>query len=288
MSIGERESGMRKNYAVIGDPIQHSMSPVMHNDLFQFYGLDAEMKKIHIKKGQLESGLRELREINISGFNVTVPHKQAIIPYLDELDPLSKAIGAVNTVVCEDGKWIGYNTDGEGYLKGLLKQLSDVKQTRTLIIGSGGAARGIYFTLAHYGVQQIDICNRTLSKAEALKDACPYLVKTTIMDTAQAEKKLGEYGLVIQTTSIGMSPIIDAAPIVISNLMEEAFVSDIIYNPLETKILSVAKAKGAKIQNGIDMFVYQGALAFEKWQGIFPDTDRMRQNVLTQLGGLSC
>lgn len=279
---------MRKNYAVIGDPIQHSMSPVMHNDLFQFYGLDAEMKKIHIRKEQFESGINKLREMNISGFNVTVPHKQAIIPFLDELDPLSKAIGAVNTVVCEDGNWIGYNTDGEGYLKGLLKQFPDVKQTRTLIIGSGGAARGIYFTLAHYGVQQIDICNRTLSKAEALKEACPYPVKTTIMETTQVEKKLGEYGLVIQTTSIGMSPNIDASPIQMSNLMDGTFVSDIIYNPLETKILMDAKAKGAIIQNGIDMFIYQGALAFEKWQGIFPDTERMRQNVLAQLGGLSC
>lgn len=279
---------MRKNYAVIGDPIQHSMSPVMHNDLFQYYGLDAEMKKIHIKKEQLENGISKLREMNISGFNVTVPHKQAIIPFLDELDPLSKAIGAVNTVVCEDGKWIGYNTDGEGYLKGLLKQLPDVKQTKTLIIGSGGAARGIYFTLAHYGVQQIDICNRTLSKAEALKEACPYSVKTNIMETALAVKTLGEYGLIIQTTSIGMSPNIDASPIQMSNLMEGAFVSDIIYNPLETKILKDAKAKGARTQNGLDMFVYQGALAFEKWQGIFPDTERMRQNVLTQLGGLTC
>ena len=132
-----------KNYAVIGDPIQHSMSPVMHNDLFQFYGLDAEMKKVHIKTEMLEVGLQSLRDMNIDGFNVTVPHKQAIIPYLDELDPLSEAIGAVNTVVCENGKWMGYNTDGEGYLKGLLEQLPDLKQRRTLIVGSGGAARGI-------------------------------------------------------------------------------------------------------------------------------------------------
>ncbi|MBQ6447979.1 shikimate dehydrogenase [Cytobacillus oceanisediminis] len=274
-----------KNYAVIGDPIQHSMSPVMHNDLFQFYGLDAEMKKVHIKTEMLEVGLQSLRDMNIDGFNVTVPYKQAIIPYLDELDPLSEAIGAVNTVVCENGKWMGYNTDGEGYLKGLLEQLPDLKQRRTLIVGSGGAARGIYFTLAHYGVQQIDICNRTLVKAVALKEACPFPVKTNIMEVALAEKMLGEYELIIQTTSIGMSPKIGASPIKMTNLKREAFVSDIIYNPLETKILSEAKARGAKTQNGIDMFVYQGALAFERWQGFFPDTDRMRYSVLTQLGG---
>lgn len=277
-----------KNYAVIGDPIQHSMSPVMHNDLFHFYGLDAEMKKVHIKTEMLEIGLKSLRDSNIDGFNVTVPHKQAIIPFLDELDPLSKAIGAVNTVVCKNGKWVGYNTDGEGYLRSLLDQLSDLKQKKTLIIGSGGAARAIYFSLANYGVHQIDIYNRTLSNAERLKEACPFPVITNILEVASVEKNLEEYDLIIQTTSIGMSPKIDASPIQISNLKKGTFVSDIIYNPLETKILKEAKLKGAITQNGIDMFVYQGALAFEKWQGIFPDTARMRQNVLKQLGGTSC
>lgn len=157
-----------------------------------------------------------------------------------------------------------------------------------MIIGSGGAARAIYFSLANYGVHQIDICNRTLSNAERLKEACPFPVVTNILEVASVEKNLEEYELIIQTTSIGMSPKIDASPIQVSNLKKGTFVSDIIYNPLETKILKDAKAKGAITQNGIDMFVYQGALAFEKWQGIFPDTARMRQNVLTQLGGSSC
>ena len=274
-----------KKYVVIGDPIKHSMSPAMHNDLFQFYGLNATYESYHIKKGMLKSGLLTLRDMKVDGFNVTVPHKMDIIPYLDELDPLSEAIGAVNTVVHENEKWVGYNTDGQGYLQALNQEISELKEQKVLIIGAGGAARGIYFTLAHYGVKWIDICNRTLEKAKSLKDECPFSVHTNILSIPEAEKSLGDYSLVIQTTSIGMSPNIEASPINLENLRSNSFVSDIIYNPLETRLLTMAKEKGAKIQNGIDMFVFQGALAFEKWQGIFPDTERMRESVLRQLGG---
>lgn len=274
-----------KKYVVIGDPIKHSMSPAMHNDLFQYYGLDAIYEPYHIKRGMLNLGLQELRDMGVSGFNVTVPHKTDIIPFLDELDPLSKAIGAVNTVVCENGKWIGYNTDGNGFLQALKKHIPDLSEQKVLIVGAGGAARGIYFTLAYDGVKWIDICNRTLEKATALKEQCPFAVDTDIISMQEAENRLGEYSLVIQTTSIGMSPDIEDSPLNVDGINNNSFVSDIIYNPLETKMLKCAKNKGAGIQNGIDMFVFQGALAFEKWQGIFPDTERMRASVLRQLGG---
>ncbi|MGP7819015.1 shikimate dehydrogenase [Niallia sp. 01092] len=274
-----------KKYVVIGDPIQHSMSPVMHNDLFQFYGMDAVYERVHIKKGMLKEGLQQLSEMNVSGFNVTVPHKTDIIPFLDDLDPLSEAIGAVNTVVNEDGKWIGYNTDGAGYLRGLLSKLTTLHDKKILMIGAGGAARGIYFTLAHHGVARIDIVNRTLDKAINLKEACPYSVATEIVDMDTAAANCGDYDLIIQTTSIGMSPNVMEVPLDISNINNKAFVSDIIYNPLTTKIMQVAQSKGAKTQNGLEMFVFQGALAFEKWTGVFPDTERMKRNVLAQLGG---
>ncbi|HWJ77505.1 MAG TPA: shikimate dehydrogenase [Niallia sp.] len=274
-----------KKYMVIGDPIKHSMSPAMHNDLFQAYGIDAKYETYHIKRGMLESGLEELRNMKVDGFNVTVPHKTDIIPYLDELDPLSEAIGAVNTVVQKNGKWIGYNTDGYGFLQALEQEKVNLKEQKVLIIGAGGAARAIYFTLAHYGVKWIDICNRTVERANMLKEDCPFEVHTNILNISEAESSLENYSLVIQTTSIGMSPNIEVSPINLHYLRSDSLVSDIIYNPLETMILRTAKAKGARIQNGIDMFVFQGALAFEKWQGFFPDTDRMRKIVLNQLGG---
>ncbi|MFB6469383.1 shikimate dehydrogenase [Cytobacillus sp. Hz8] len=279
---------MKDLYAVIGDPIAHSMSPIMHNHLFQFYGVDAHYHAFKVETENLKAAINGFKAIGIAGFNVTVPHKMKIIPFLDEIDPLAREIGAVNTVVNRDGKFIGYNTDGSGYLKGLSSVYDIQKDLSVLLIGAGGAARGIYFTMAQSGVEHIDITNRTVEKAEQLIEECPYAVQSNAVPLKEAEADLSQYDLVIQTTSIGMSPYMDRSPISLQNLCSNAFVSDIIYNPLTTKILHQAKEKGAKIQNGLDMFVFQGALAFEKWTGIFPDTDRMKNTVLTQLGGIQC
>ena len=276
---------MKKLFAVIGDPIAHSMSPAMHNDLFQAYGIDAHYQPLHVRRENLKEAVIGLKAIGIAGFNITIPHKETIIPFLDKLDPLAEAIGAVNTVVNEDGKFVGYNTDGSGYLQGLLTLLPTIKEKNILIIGAGGAARALYFTLAQAGVNRLDICNRTTQKAKQLINECPFHVLSVAIGKEEAEKKLADYQLLIQTTPIGMSPNIESLPLSLHNLETDALVSDIIYNPLETKILREAKNKGAKIQNGLDMFVYQGALAFEKWTGIFPNIERMKNIVLNQLGG---
>ena len=276
---------MKKLFAVIGDPIAHSMSPAMHNDLFHANSIDAHYQPLHVKREDLADAIKGLKAVGIAGFNVTVPHKETIIPLLDELDPLAQSIGAVNTVVNLDGKLIGYNTDGSGYVKGLYEEMPNLKDKNILIIGAGGAARAIYFTIAEAGAGKLDICNRTVSKAEVIKSDCPYFVNSNVYDIRQAEENLGIYDLVIQTTPAGMAPNVQELPLSIQNLKTGALASDIIYNPLETKFLKDAKNKGARIQNGFNMFVYQGALAFEKWTGIFPDTKRMRDVVLSQLGG---
>ncbi|KOP83521.1 shikimate dehydrogenase [Bacillus sp. FJAT-21945] len=276
---------MKKLFAVIGDPIAHSMSPAMHNDLFQAYGIDAHYQPLHVKRDNLKEAVIGLKAIGIAGFNITIPHKETIIPFLDKLDPLAEAIGAVNTVVNEAGKFVGYNTDGSGYLQGLLTLLPEITEKNILIIGAGGAARALYFTLAQAGVNRLDICNRTTQKAEALINDCLFHVSSAAIGREEAEKNLADYQLLIQTTPIGMAPNIESLPLSLHNLKTDSLVSDIIYNPLETKILREAKNKGAKIQNGLDMFVYQGALAFEKWTGIFPNIERMKNIVLNQLGG---
>lgn len=279
---------MKKLFAVIGNPIAHSMSPLMHNDLFDHYGIDAHYHAFAIEGPDLEDAVKGFRAIHLSGFNVTVPHKLAIMPLLDAIDPLARSIGAVNTVVNNNGKLTGYNTDGSGFVNGLLTKIESIQDKNVLIIGAGGAARAIYFTLAHEGVTHIDITNRTIERAEKLSDDCPYPVKTSVLRIDEAEKQLEKYEIVIQTTSIGMSPQIECEPLSLHNLSKRAFVSDIIYNPLETKFLQTAREKGANTQNGIEMFVNQGALAFEKWIGILPDTNRMKKKVLTQLGGAKC
>lgn len=279
---------MKKLFGVMGDPIGHSMSPVMHNDLFVHYGIDAAYVPFHVSKGDLAAAVKGLKAIHVAGFNVTVPYKTEIMEFLDEIDPLAKAIGAVNTVVNKEGKLIGYNTDGRGFVRGLNEQLSTITNKNVLMIGAGGAAKAIYFSMAEAGVQKLDLYNRTPAKAEELKYSCPFPIETEVFDRGQAEERLADYDLLIQTTLIGMAPNIEESPLSIKEVKPESFASDIIYNPLETKFLREASSAGARIQNGIEMFVYQGALAFEIWTGIFPNTERMKENVLKQLGGFPC
>lgn len=276
---------MKKLFAVLGDPIGHSMSPQMHNDLFSFYNINASYLPFQVKSDRLEDAVKGLKALGAGGFNVTVPHKSAIIPYLDEVDELAMNIGAVNTVVNENGKLIGYNTDGPGFFKGLEGYMPSLSGKRVLIIGAGGAARAIFFTLAKNGPLSIDIANRTINTAEKLIEECPFSLSSKAVSLDTAKELMGGYDLIIQTTMIGMHPKVSEQPVKFTKLKEQALVCDIIYNPLHTQFLLEAKQKGALIQNGIDMFVYQGALAFEKWTGIFPDVQRMRENVLKQLGG---
>ena len=274
---------MKKLFAVLGDPIGHSMSPIMHNDLLSLHQIDAHYHPLKVSKEELQTAVSGLKSIGISGFNVTVPHKSSIIPFLDDVDPLALSIGAVNTVVNENGKLIGYNTDGYGFLKGLDAYISSLTDKKVLVIGAGGAARAIYFTMAKMNPQVIDIANRTIDKAVELIEACPFDTSSKALSLEEAGEQLAEYDIVIQTTMIGMNPNISEMPISLKNLKPQSLVCDIIYNPLETQFLREAKQNGATIQTGIDMFVYQGALAFEKWTGIFPDVKRMRENVLKLL-----
>jgi shikimate dehydrogenase len=276
---------VKKLFGVLGNPIGHTMSPAMHNDLFSLYNMDAVYLPFQVKEEDLQAAVDGLRAMGAVGFNVTVPHKSEIIPFLDEVDELAASIGAVNTVVNENGKLIGYNTDGLGFLKGIHATVSELKEKRILVIGAGGAARAIYFTLAKEKPIQIDIANRTVEKAVRLIEDCPYDISGRALTLEEAGKLVGEYDMFIQTTMMGMAPKITEQPLSLQNVSKQSVVCDIIYNPLETSFLQEASERGATVQNGIDMFVYQGALAFEKWTGIFPDIQRMKENVLEQLGG---
>lgn len=279
---------MKELFAVIGDPIAHSKSPIMHNEWFKAHEINAHYHAFHITEHHLEDAIKGFRAIGISGFNVTVPHKVGIIPLLDEIDPLAQTIGAVNTVVNKEGKFIGYNTDGIGFIKGLEPYLSSIQDKKVLMVGAGGAARAIFFSMAFEGVKHIDIVNRSVQKAQSLRDECPYDVSTEVLTGKEAEDRLDQYDLIIQTTSIGMAPYEDQVPLSLHNISPNAFVSDIIYNPSTTKLLSTARSKGATIQNGMDMFVLQGALAFEKWTGILPEIKQMKEKLEHLLGGIKC
>ncbi|KRF60749.1 shikimate dehydrogenase [Peribacillus butanolivorans] len=280
---------MNKIYGVIGDPIAHSMSPDIHNDAFEKENIEAVYHHFHVKPESLIEAVQGMKALGVAGFNITIPHKTTVIPLLDEVDELALAIGAVNTVINENGRFIGYNTDGIGFYKSLCDEISgDIKAKKTLVIGAGGAARAIYFTLVKEGVKHVDIANRTKETAAHLVSDCPYDKESKALTIAEAEESLSQYDLIIQTTSSGMSPHIEHSPLKLDQLKAGAFVSDIIYNPLQTKLLREAREKGAETQNGVGMFVYQGALAFEIWTGIMPNTARMTDIVSNKLGGNTC
>ncbi|HWO97938.1 MAG TPA: shikimate dehydrogenase [Bacillus sp. (in: firmicutes)] len=278
---------MKKLYGVIGYPVGHSMSPIMHNDAFKRLNLESYYHAFEIVPDKFQTAIEGLKALDIEGFNVTIPYKVKIMEYLDEIDPLAKEIGAVNTVVNEKGRFIGYNTDGEGYVTSLLSALhkKDLTECAILIIGAGGAARAIYFTLATYKQlpKQIDLCNRTPAKAEELIAENPGPVVSNSLSIEEAEAALEKYDVIINTTSVGMHPYTDMSPLQLNRLKKGALVSDIIYNPLETKLLKDAKSRGAMTHNGIGMFVMQGALAFEKWTNKRPDIEAMEEIILKKL-----
>ncbi|SDH46696.1 shikimate dehydrogenase [Alteribacillus persepolensis] len=271
-----------KLFGVIGHPIGHSMSPAIHNDQFQHQGLPYFYHAFDVDSLDLKHAIEGMKRLGVSGFNVTVPHKVEVMQYLDDIEDDAQTIGAVNTVVSQDGRLIGYNTDGKGYLTSLLQTVGEkLHDNRVLVIGAGGAARAVITALNNYGVKQLAVTNRTPSKAETIKDRVNPTMR--IMEMNEAKDKLDQFDVIINTTSVGMPPQQDNVPLEVTALKDNALLSDLIYNPLETKWLQQGKSYGAQTLNGIGMFVGQGAVAFELWTGIWPDTERMTEVVLDQL-----
>lgn len=280
---------MEDVYAVIGDPIKHSMSPIIHNDALQSNGICARYHAFQVKQNQLQEAVEGMRALNIKGFNVTVPHKVDIIPMLDDIDESAQLVGAVNTVVNRNGKLIGYNTDGIGFYRSIKPYFTKRhEETQVLIIGAGGASRAIFNTLAKEGFGHIDLVNRTKKRATQLKELCPFQIQGDVYSLDEMKNVTKTYDLIVQTTSIGMSPYMNQNPMELAGyISEQSVVTDIIYNPINTAFLQEAKRLGAKTINGVGMFVYQAALSFELWTGIKPEINRMKQIVYEQLRGAS-
>lgn len=270
---------MKKWYAVIGDPVAHSLSPFMHETWFSRYGVDAAYIPLHVEPSNLKKAFDSMKTLGISGFNVTLPHKQAIIPCLDKVDETAMSMNAVNTVTFDGTHYSGSNTDGDGFVQSLFMHETKL-DTPVLIIGAGGAARGIGFALKRAQFTDVSITNRTFRRAEELAQE----TGSSALLLKDAEKQLGEFAIIIQTTSVGLAAG-EALPLSIDNLKSGALVADIIYNPLETPFLKEARKKQCNILNGVGMFVYQGAIAFEKWTGIKPDTEEMIELITQKLGG---
>ena len=253
-----------KRLAVIGDPIEHSLSPAMHREFINLMGEDAEYTKIHVTEDALADMMDKVRT-GMRGINVTAPHKVAVMEYLDEISDDARLFGAVNTVVNNGGKLIGYNTDAKGFYASLLREGIDVKDKDVLFFGAGGATKSVCMYLAMNKAKSITVINRTKEKAIALGEN----IKTAIGYEIKTELELPRYDIVINTTSAGMAPQLDALPYNDLDFIEENTVAvDMIYNPPETKFLKLAKGKGARTVNGLGMLICQGIFAYE----LFTDT----------------
>ena len=276
-----------KVIGLIGHPVEHSFSPIMHNAAFKDKGLNYVYVAFDVLPENLKYVIDGAKALGIVGFNVTIPHKIEIMKYLDEIDRDAQLIGAVNTIKIENGRAIGYNTDGIGARKALEEEIGKVKDKNIIIYGAGGAARAVAFELAKNN--NIIIANRTIEKAEKLaKEIAEKLGKEfgreVKFDSLDAD--LEGVDIVINATPIGMYPNVNVEPIVKADkLREDMVVMDLIYNPLETVLLKEAKKVGAKAINGLGMLIYQGAIAFKIWTGVEPNVEVMKEAIINIIGG---
>ena len=269
-------TGHTKLTGLLGSPVAHSKSPLMHNEAFRLLGLDYVYLCFDVKEDSLKTAFEGLKKLNVAGFNCTMPDKTAICELLDDLSPAAKMIGAVNTVVNENGRYIGHNTDGIGYMQSVKDAGFDINGETMTLLGAGGAASSIFVQAALDGVKKINlfsIKDRFWEKAEKMVDM--------VNSNTDCDAKLIELGnddilseaisnskILTNATSVGMAPNTDNCVVKdFSVFNENLIVSDVIYNPMETKLLKIAKEHGCPTFNGIYMLLYQGAEAFKLFTG---------------------
>ena len=282
-------SGKTTVCGVIGNPIEHTMSPIIHNAAYGKLGLDYIYVPFNVKKEDLSRAVDSMRALNIRGLNVTIPHKVSIIPLLDKLEPLAEKIGAVNTIINDDGILTGHNTDGYGALQALLDKGVAPEAKNVVILGAGGASKAISFVLAEQGAN-LTILNRQLELDWAMELAKQI---SQVFNTARAlelneenlASALERADIIINATSVGMTPEINNTPLPVSLLRPGLIVFDIVYNPRRTRLIKEAELAGNQTVSGLDMLVWQGALAFEKWTGQQAPIELMKREVTKVMEG---
>lgn len=269
-------TGRTKIFGIFGFPVEHTLSPSMHNAAFKALGLDMCYLPFKVHPADLPRAIEAIRALNISGVNITVPHKEKVIPFLDETDREASLIGAVNTVVNREGKLSGYNTDGRGFVKSLEEAKITTEGKKVLLVGAGGAARAIAFSLAMRGVTEIAFFDIDKEKARELSNA---VQKTGIHCSVVNEiMSLSGFHIVINATPLGLKAD-DPLPFSPQLILPDTVVCDLIYK--KTALLHKAEGMGAKTIDGSGMLLWQGVLAFELWTGIKPPVDVMRKALLS-------
>lgn len=255
-------------YCIIGDPVSHSLSPAMHNAAFKSLSMDDVYIAYKVSSHELESSVESLRSVKISGFNVTIPHKIAVLQYLDEVDLLSRKAGAVNTVANIDGRFKGFNTDIQGFLQPLLNRGIDFRGLSVLLFGAGGSARAVVASLSSVtGISKLVVANRTYNKSSELCKQAELQGLTSSVSMIEEAKVIAKrFDLIVNATSVGLQSnesILDS-----EDIDGSSTVYDLVYRPVMTKLLENAREKGARVIYGYEMLLEQGAQAFEIWTGL--------------------
>ncbi len=271
-----------KTYCIIGDPIEHSLSPAMHNAAFRILNLDCVYIAMRVKSNELDAAIKSIKNSNISGFNVTMPHKVSIIEYMDKLDESSILADAVNTVDIKDGKMIGYNTDIHGFITPIKERGIILNDKNVLLLGAGGAARAIIIALSKERINELIIANRDIKKANILIDNLKSKINvnfdTRFIDLDNAKDYAKNSYLIVNATPLGMKN----EPSIISAkyINPDSIVYDIVYRPMNTPLILEAINANAKVIYGYEMLLEQGAKAFEIWLSIKAPRDIMKMALL--------
>ena len=251
-----------KKYLVIGNPIEHSLSPKLHNYWIKNNNINAIYEKKKLNQNEIESLISKVREKKLDGINITVPFKEAVIPYLDQLSSEAEITQSVNTIYLDGNKVVGHNTDISGFNLGIKNSKFEATNKKILILGAGGVVPSIIFALNKMNVSEITISNRTKSRAEILKGSFKDI---KVVDWGE----IPEFDMIINATSVGLNKN-DQINLDLSKVGKNKFFYDVIYNPKETNFLKVGKKMGNKTENGKLMFIYQAFAAFKVWHGIEP------------------
>ncbi len=264
-------NGRTKTLAVIGNPVEHTLSPVIHNELAKVFGHNVVYTP-YLVDTDLEGAVRGAAALHFAGMNVTVPHKTEVIQYIKEIDGFAKQIGAVNTLVPIEGGFKGYNTDIPGLYRGMLSDGVSIEGEQIIILGAGGAARSVAMLALDKGADHVYILNRTLQKAQAISEEVNALAGrsfATAMELRDYSNLAGQKYLCIQATSVGLHPHVEDTVMEDAGFYELIHTGyDLIYNPYETKFMKLVKAHGGQAFNGLKMLLYQGIIAYELWNDI--------------------
>jgi len=272
---------------VFGHPVSHSLSPLLHNAAIRALKIDYIYVPFHVLPCDLPGAISGVRALQIAGVNLTIPHKERVIELLDEVGEHAARIQSVNTVINRDGWLCGESTDGPGFMRSAEAEWGSLRGARVLLLGAGGAAKAVAYALAESGCE-VTVANRTPERAEALVNGLNTVlgrqaVRSVAMTSENLSAEIGNADLLVNTTSVGMSPELESIPIDPELLHKGLLVYDLVYSPPRTRLMAEAEARGAKAVNGIGMLVHQGAISFQMWTGLEPPIMVMQEAALAAI-----